>query len=128
MCLYGKDLYILYLSILFRNYSFGDFPEELDVGQAKVVIVQRILSCLPQLHKPNEPVATPEAVVRTHNVLAVQVLCVALINSLPRGSIITDFNGPRQQAVPSTGSDAVLTEADASRFEVELDTRVGFVP
>ena len=109
--------------------SFREFPEELDLGEDKQISIVAGLPSLTQPDKPHEPVAFSVALVRSHNAGPNKVSCVPLVNRLPRRAIVAHFDGPRNKEITITSMrlEAVPAQADAPRFEVELDPRVGFI-
>ena len=109
--------------------SFREFPEELDLGEDKAVLIVAGLTSLTQPDKPHEPVALSVALVRSLDVWPDKVSRVPLVNSLPRRAIVAHFDGPRNKEITTTSMrlEAVPAQADAPRFEVELDPRVGFI-
>ena len=111
------------------TFSFREFPEELDLGEDKVVCIVAGLPSLTHPDKRHEPVALSVALVRSLDVWPDKVSRVPLVNSLPRRAIVAHFDGPRNREMMASivRLEAVPAQADAPRFEVELDPRVDFI-
>ena len=92
------------------TFSFREFPEELDLGEDKVVCIVAGLPSLTHPDKRHEPVALSVALVRSLDVWPDKVSRVPLVNRLPRRAIVAHFNGPRNKEITTT-SDRMRLEA-----------------